>query len=159
MNRTVRDIVAKIDTIFARGARIKKGDVSYDHYSPAAISARQLWDVLSALRGPDYEYRSGDDKQATTCIIRAACFPKTYANGHNRICIPASINDDHSGGPGRRHQLDCEHFRSHAQKAFRVLGLDWESENSAATIATAAKPLKKKSKSRTQRDPSSKFRS
>lgn len=154
MHRSVRDILAKIDTIFAAGS---SGE------SPTREeTARQLWDVLSALRGPDYE--SGDDKQATTCIIRAACFPKTFGNSNVRICIPASMNNDYSFGPARRFKITSGnyHFKNHAARAFRVLGLDWDAENTAETIAAAAtpfKPLKRKKSARSQRDPSSKFRS
>ncbi len=45
-----------------------------------------LWDVLSAIRGPDVS-NSENDKQVTTAIIRAAAFPRA-----RNIAVGATFN-------------------------------------------------------------------
>ena len=80
-------------------------------------NAGKLWEVLTALRGPD----SGDMivKNATTIHIRAAAFPRTAQN-HT---LPAkfaiagdepSLNESLAGGG---------HFASHVYFALRTLGI------------------------------------
>jgi hypothetical protein len=133
MRGTVRDILHQIDLIFAAGS-----NSAYDEQ--AAKTARQLWDVLSALRGPDTE--NGNAKCATTIVIRAACFPKTFLK--NEICIPALMDNDDPSSPHVREYLDdTAHFTRHARKAFDVLGLSWATSNTPAEIANAAKPFRK----------------
>ncbi len=146
MNRTVRDILAQIDDVFARGGKHPYAYAAADrdarYFSPQAEIARQLWDVLSALRGPDSEVTS--EKTATTCIIRAACFPKTFGKGMRSIAIPASMGYDEVDHERKRATMTGHHFRSHAKKAFDVLGLSWDNVNSPMQINNAAKPFRKK---------------
>lgn len=152
MRPVVRDIFAQIDTIFARGGRRDKDGNTRGYYSPDATAARQLWDVLSALRGPDYEI--GSDKNATTAVIRAAAFPKTFSGGERAIIIPAHMAYDEVGNAQTRLQMtESHHFKSHAKKAFKVLGLDWYDLNSRAMVDDAATPFKKRktSKSKTRK--------
>jgi hypothetical protein len=83
-------------------------------------SARKLWDVLTALRGPD----DGDHslKQRTTCVIRTEAFPRTSERSFN-------VGAEFSGGliPFRAgcHQAKdfASHFTSHATHAAQALGL------------------------------------
>lgn len=144
MNKSVRDVLRRIDTIFAAGGRATEEN----HYSQQARTARQLWDVLSALRGPDMNAESGV-KDATTCIIRAAALPKTYGKGKTSVCIPASIGYDSPEGLAKRQGMDWSHFRRHARKAFDVLGLSWDEEvNNQERIDKAAKPFARKKSAR-----------
>ncbi len=156
MRPAVRDIIAQIDTIFARGSKPDNDGRSY--YSSDAIVARQLWDVLSALRGPDYE--KSLDKNATTAVIRAALFPKTFSDDRS-IAIPAHMAYDETGNAQIRSQMiESYHFKNHAKKAFAVLGLNWITTNSREQVDGAATPFKKrktsKSKSKTKKSRSSK---
>lgn len=50
--------------------------------------ARHLWDILSALRGPDE--KDGPDKNVTTCPVRRRAFPK-LARHPARHNVPASF--------------------------------------------------------------------
>lgn len=80
---------------------------------------RDLWDILSAMRGPD-----NDDvnlKEQTTCVIRALAFPKITAGGQAMIAgkgskvadINTALSDNILGGAG--------HFMSHIHAAERAL--------------------------------------
>lgn len=87
--------------------------------------AGKLWDVLSALRGPDDEKtRVRGTKFATTAVIR-------YTMGLKRDAgIPAVICPDKYQWADLRtiHLTDHfgDHFMKHAYKAFEALGLDWK---------------------------------
>ena len=144
MHRSVRDILARIDNVFAAGGTDSNGDYR-DYWDVKARTARQLWDVLSALRGPDNE--NNEVKHATTAIIRAACFPKTYSGGD--ICIPATMCHDSERDRDARTASNKigYHFRRHAQTAFDALGLSWHEVNTPSEIASAAAQLPKLGKS------------
>jgi len=79
-----------------------------------------LWDILTALRGPDSRNRKA--KNATTALIRSAAFPK-------RPCEDRSIfGTDSPRLAKRRRKLfrkrrDLNHFRDHIRDAFAALGL------------------------------------
>jgi len=79
-----------------------------------------LWDILTALRGPDSRNRKA--KNATTALIRSAAFPK-------RPCEDRSIfGTDSPRLAKRRRKLfrkkkDFNHFREHVRDAFEALGL------------------------------------
>jgi hypothetical protein len=85
-----------------------------------------LWDVLSAIRGPDSRNRKL--KHATTTIIRSAAFPK-------RPCEERSFYGEDSAKRAEiRKRLfhsreDFNHFRQHVKAAFDALGLDLEGIN------------------------------
>jgi len=68
----VREMLDRIDTFLVTGDQ----------------HAERLWNVLSALRGPDND--SYGDKVSTTNAIRAAAFPRTAALG-NLTWLPASF--------------------------------------------------------------------
>lgn len=85
-----------------------------------------LWDVLSAIRGPDSRNRKL--KHATTTIIRSAAFPK-------RPCEERSFYGDDSAKRAEirtrlfRNKEDYNHFRQHVEAAFASLGLSLFEEN------------------------------
>lgn len=88
---------------------------------------KEVWDILSALRGPDDD--DLEKKLATTAILRAKVFP----NGREWLeTHVADIMDDCRGFVSRRLSLpktELEHFVEHARMAFRALGLKWDKEN------------------------------
>lgn len=127
MNKPVRDVLAEIDNLLH-----KDNDDS-----------RALWDILSALRGPD---SLGDDdlKVSTTAIIRSAALPKTAKTAHSN-CLPISFGlGDSEEFAGVRIRMSFSHFRHHAYSAFVGLGLDWHHVNSPKVIATSTKEIRKK---------------
>jgi hypothetical protein len=88
-----------------------------------------LWDILSAIRGPDSRDRK--TKHSTTTVIRSAAFP-------SRPCEERSFYSDDSGEKvNRRKRLfkqkkDFNHFRQHVEAAFDALGLKLFEVNSKA---------------------------
>jgi hypothetical protein len=85
-----------------------------------------LWDVLTALRGPDSRNRKL--KYATTALVRSAAFP-------SRPCEDRSVfGKDSKKLAARRRKMystheDFNHFREHISEAFAVLGLSLFEEN------------------------------
>lgn len=90
--------------------------------------SRELWSVLSALRGPDEENKR-DYKGCTTSVLRAAAFPLTakdsnYLGGR----VYASMVTDGRETKRKRKSIDLffpGHFLQHAWEAFEALGLTW----------------------------------
>ena len=88
-----------------------------------------LWDILSAIRGPDSRNRKY--KHATTTIIRSAAFP-------SRPCEERSFyGEDSAKSAEIRTRLfksgaDLDHFRQHVFDAFDALGLKIFEENCGA---------------------------
>lgn len=104
--------------------------------------SKELWNVLTALRGPDNDLDS--HKFATTGLIRAKAFPKSYSKSYSN-----NLADLISGPGGSLGSKDTEgslslrednldyygttqperkmqrHFKRHAENAFYVLDLDW----------------------------------
>lgn len=104
MTNKIRKVLDRIDSVLAEGD---------------ADSAR-LWDVLTALRGPDH-YSNSERKMTGTTHVRAAAFPQTaasdswyYASMKPTTDIVTEVQDSN---------LDYTHFESHLQRAFTVLGL------------------------------------
>jgi hypothetical protein len=88
-----------------------------DVLSRGGEAAVQLWDVLSALRGPDDRLC---DKSYTTEVIRTAAFPQTALLGGvaNRAAFASSrTRFDQRGADSNGH------FASHVRKAAETLGL------------------------------------
>jgi hypothetical protein len=114
--------------------------VEYLHFEDE--DSTRLWDVLSALRGPDcsYEtmqenaiYASGDVrlaedtrmnelKKATTAVIRHAIGMRINQGLVVRKDTPKFSEL-------RRNLTGYTHFVSHLQRAFEALGLDWWETN------------------------------
>lgn len=80
-----------------------------------------LWDILSAIRGPDSRNRKL--KHATTTIIRSAAFPK-------RPCEERSFYGEDSAKRAEirtrifKSKGDQNHFRQHVAAAFASLQLN-----------------------------------
>lgn len=99
----------------------------------------EIWCVITALRGPDVYFQSGelgfghnDLKEATTAVIRH----KLGINAHNRYGVAAWPDNQISVGIRRKFDahFDCGdrgiwHFIEHAKAAFLALGLKWDKLN------------------------------
>ena len=82
--------------------------------------SEDLWDVLSALRGPDV--RNHDLKMATTAVIRDAAFP------NHPTTLRSFYGKDSRKRVIRRNKMfkkreNCRHFREHVFAAFEALRL------------------------------------
>jgi len=114
LTREAKRVLNEIDTALAKGNK----------------SSGQIWDVISALRGPDVGGYDGghDTKLKTTVHIRSAALPKT-AKSYTEL--PISFANYHSPsfnvGAG---SLVSDHFKKHIIKAATVLGLVEDDENS-----------------------------
>jgi hypothetical protein len=84
---------------------------------------RQVWDLLTALRGPDIEV--DNVKKRTTCRIRGALItPRLFQDAYrHRISPPI-----YTGNNRRKVSIDIldaqkvsSHFREHIEKAVAVL--------------------------------------
>lgn len=125
MTRELRAILDKIDTVLAK------------HDDTAA----ELWNVLTALRGPDSS--ASNNKSVTTVPIRRVAFPLTarvaeenygYLNGaqfgregysndniflmNDNIFLMSELGPDEDG-----------HFRAHVEAAGRVLEIGFNYGN------------------------------
>jgi len=102
----------------------------------ADTPARQLWNILTSLRGPD----SAEDalKEATTQVIRH----KFGLNEQVNMSFSLVTSDTKAGAELRRQtpidgetrQIPCigyrtSHFLHHASLAFAALGLTWDKTN------------------------------
>lgn len=88
--------------------------------------ARDLWNILTALRGPD----SGDDglKQATTGVIRYMMLGKNAGFPHDddeRNLHGSIFGPDKPEYAEIRKNKNNSHFLHHAELAFSALGLSW----------------------------------
>jgi hypothetical protein len=84
---------------------------------------QRLWDVLSALRGPDSAEL--DLKIATTAVIRQIFF--------KNIILPYSLTVECDSSESKKYREElvgtASHFYVHAKRAFFALGLDWNEVN------------------------------
>lgn len=91
--------------------------------SKCSAESGAAWDVLSALRGPDY-YDSTELKKSTTLHIRRAALPK----------LRRTISAFRPGPSGVRPSMEAaeradtrgaksDHFSRHVQAAMEVLGI------------------------------------
>ena len=117
-------------------------------FGPIASAPEEIqtgfWDIISALRGPDFEMDKelGDCctatiKPATTAVIRYHAF-QDYPDLRSffRIHVFININSDSIAYAEVRKSLspakpgsEWYHFIFHAQKAFAALGLKWDEVN------------------------------
>ena len=88
----------------------------------------KLWNVLSALRGPD-QYERNATKRATTGLIRSAFLGETSSQktwltwtGEDDLFLAEHRLSLSSTAPN---QAPGSHFVSHALSAFSTLGLNW----------------------------------
>lgn len=124
MNRTTRATLDAIDAVLA-------GDDQE--------AAMQLWDVLTALRGPD---NGGNIKTTTTCPVRAAAFPQASAKsqhydfgdgtpyeglrmlGHSGAFTGGTYASPFDVFDQMRPGVSSWHFANHVRKAAKALGLE-----------------------------------
>jgi len=99
-----------------------------------------LWNILSALRGPDHE-GSYDTKLVTTAIIRSRLLGKDV--GRNTGVV---FNSSDTHAEDRRSLSMSIHFLRHARYAFDALGLKWDENNyDIKPISLSVRAAKKKS--------------
>lgn len=84
-----------------------------------------LWNVLSALRGPDVDDHMEALKLSTTSVIRHAIGLATSrlvieSDAPHKLSVRLML-DEHSRANG--------HFTWHAKQAFEALGLKWDENN------------------------------
>lgn len=83
-------------------------------------SSQELWDILSALRGPD-NYANYNRKETGTVYVRQAAFPKTAESGN---FYRAQMKPFEGPLDLTYHTVDEDmHFEGHLQQAFTALGL------------------------------------
>ncbi len=77
----VRKILDAIDDVLS-WQTLDGVHVDYPTMMSARMDSTQLWDILSALRGPDNTAAGSDvEKMQTTGVIRSLAFPKTMQRG------------------------------------------------------------------------------
>lgn len=99
----------------------------------------RLWDILSALRGPDYDFPAKpegfpasqfnfaqDYKESTTAVIRHAALPYLASRAVN---VMVHLDNRYLADWRAKHRFDDIHFINHAERAFDALGLKWNSPN------------------------------
>lgn len=97
--------------------------------------AKKLWDILSALRGPDVTTVS---KDRTTSVIRAAAFPLTATKTG---AVAADFNRTFEGAI-QVGDLDVNtHFKGHIREAAKALGLDLDDRTPQERAAQPARPV------------------
>lgn len=89
---------------------------------------RNVWDVLTALRGPDNESLY-DIKQNATTVLRYALLGK---EGYS-LPLGADVFADSDHKSKRRTELEKDadnfHFYNHLKRGFNALSLKWNEEN------------------------------
>jgi hypothetical protein len=129
MQKQAKDILKQIDKLFS----YKPKDETYTKKDQATFLAiRELWDVLTALRGPD-DYKLDYAKEATTAVIRSTAFPKTFARNNDNV--PAIFAKDSLSLTVKRNDIPrSSHFQRHAEDAFTALGLQWDENNADVEV-------------------------
>lgn len=107
---TCRQMLDLIDRFFV--------DPKSTRDSPLFREQTKLWNVLSALRGPDDQ--NADLKSTTTEVIRTVAFPKT-GKSFNGAVVCAKFAE--SGKPLELPEDDGTHFANHIHAAAIALGL------------------------------------
>lgn len=115
MNPRLRGILDQIDEVLAE----------------ESTTSGALWDVLTALRGPDWE-ESDQVKDSATVPIRVAAFPRTaqatrdrrsaYANRALFSCYGGKF-DSTIVPDGLNHAVIGSHFQGHIDAAASALDL------------------------------------
>lgn len=125
MSRKVRKMLDRIDAVLAQPD---------DATDEQRKDSRDLWAVLSALRGPDTDrdYRDLLLKSRVTILIRRAAFPLTASTGNGTpqaVFESAAANAVHldtrimAAELNSNERADLVHFVDHARLAGRALGL------------------------------------
>src|SRR5574341_1987477 len=109
---TAREMLAALRKFFSK------------HQSRSRFEQRRLWNVLTALRGPDIADDNENIKTATTAVIRHAAF-----GPDSRVRDFGYVNPDSPEQRDRRLNIPRDHFWDHATLAFEALGFVWEAVN------------------------------
>jgi len=87
---------------------------------------RNLWEIITGLRGPDFDDPDDKIKMATTAVIRYHTLGMAPSNSNGAI-----INPDEPAYVTMRKSMPVgPHFQSHARRAFSALDLSWGELNS-----------------------------
>lgn len=104
-----------------------------DYLNEESDDAMRLWDVLSALRGPDSGnqdiFEAHRIKTATTSVIRHAI--KLRADNIQGVVV---VQDDQNSLKLRCELDTFKHFAVHATKAFTALELNWFGVNNEKNV-------------------------
>ena len=91
-----------------------------------SVDKKEVWDILSALRGPDEGVKDRELlKSATTFLVRSAVLGEKEAS---KWSWPA-VKDDTEALRDIRVRAQRMHFLSHAIEAFSALDLMWSGVN------------------------------
>jgi hypothetical protein len=116
--RTAKEVFKILDDFMSADNSIGRGD-----------ELQHVWDVLTALRGPDYSVGGGMEKTATTALIRS----KVFGSPTSMVRFFAKVRRiDTSDLTIVRRSLDStrhSHFYRHAERAFAALDLKWDEVN------------------------------
>ena len=102
MTPELRTMLDQIDTFLAVGG----------------ADSTRLWEIMTALRGPD-DWKQAGDKTYATSVIRTAAFPKTSLNPQ----VNADFADPRTAYIQPSYTTGSPHFASHARWAAIALGL------------------------------------
>ena len=118
--------------------RVKVSD-NYTVSTHVRTAGRQLWDVLTALRGPDDACVSSVVKEATTGVVRYAVLGPTFRHCREGEFIfngaiygwdlPVYVEVRTKMEVEVNHFNHFNHFYHHAKWAFEALGLSWDQVN------------------------------
>lgn len=103
-----------------------------------AAERKRLWNVLTALRGPDKIIGATRNlflnyKRATTAVIRTAALPylssvadvMTAVDDAEKMALRRTLRTKKRRWP-TAFKDNNQHFFTHARDAFNALGLEWE---------------------------------
>lgn len=106
-NLTPREVLDALDEWFA--------------HRPTGQSRKNVWDILSALRGPD-DKREFEKKATFTNPIRTHAFPKLReALQDDPLMFPSTFAPDGEPLPPIDSLDIWDHFENHARRAIRAL--------------------------------------
>ncbi len=105
-----------------RGTKKFLKDLNGLFHSNSTKTCKEVWDILTALRGPDDS--NSDVKSVTTEVIRHKIFGLD-----SKVENHANVSHDTPWKANERKKLQYCHFEKHAQRAFEALGLYWGREN------------------------------
>lgn len=114
MEKRTREVLDQIDAVLSKGN----------------VVSEEVWNVLTALRGPDNG--ESEPKRVATVPIRRAAFPRT-TEAHNNFGSTVFLAD--FGASTSKYDLnsgydqDDWHFDVHAQNAAQILGLIPDSDH------------------------------
>lgn len=96
-------------------------------HNEANDEGRHLWDVLTALRGPDN--RDEELKAATTEVIRDKAFGRFVVRHFANVNSDTPERMQYREGMHQTKEYNTAHFEHHARAAFLALDLDWDTED------------------------------